>query len=375
MNPIGYPRLAPAGRAVATRMIRPLAAGCITGLARTGMDLLVLDARSGRVGAVDPETDNTLVVNEGFAAQFVGARGLALGAGRMWSTTSAGILSWPLAGDGRRVAGAAKLEASCEDAQGIALAGDEIYTVHDRSGDRPARVEVRNHAGEVSDVWPIPGIGRRALCATETALWMVSDAEQTLYCLDRATGQTRYRAVTSQELPTAILAAPSATPDDPGELLVAYYNDEPYIADDPWSQPNWALRYRDRALIAPLHIWHDSANRRAYSTGYRIVVEYFVELDPDDECEYRELTWQIGLPLETVRQHVVNISPVGLPFCIVESDGQPIAEFAPWDRRTGQPGIGRLARRAGSLWGQTLGRTAGLRHDRTARRILGEVLG
>jgi transglutaminase-like putative cysteine protease len=308
-------------------MIRPLAAGLITGLARVDADLLVVDTRSGRVAVVDPQTDDTVVVNEGYAQQFVGARGLAISGGRMWSTTSAGIMCWPLATDGRRVAGPAELFASCQDAQGIAVVGGVVYTVHDRSGDRTARVEARHLDGELDQVWPIHGIGRRAICATDDALWVVSDAEQTLYCLDRQTGEELFRAVTPQELPTAVLAQPEATPADPGELLVAYYSDEPFIADDPWSQPNWVLRYRDRALVAPMHLWHDAPNRRAYSTGYRVVMEYFVELDPDDERSFPDLTWRIGLPLETARQHVRSIAPVGLPFTVVESEGQPMAEF------------------------------------------------
>ena len=56
----------------------PWPAGEIRGLAWAGEDLLVLDARTGRLALVDPATDDTRVVNDGMADSFVGAGGLAL---------------------------------------------------------------------------------------------------------------------------------------------------------------------------------------------------------------------------------------------------------------------------------------------------------
>ena len=75
------PSTAPAAIDVAERYIRPLAGREIRGLAWVGEDLLVLDARTGRLALVDPATDGTRVVNDGIAGAFLDAGGLALAAG------------------------------------------------------------------------------------------------------------------------------------------------------------------------------------------------------------------------------------------------------------------------------------------------------
>ena len=69
---------APAAIDVPDRYIRPLAGREIRGLAWAGEDLLVLDARTGRLALVDPATDGTRVVNDGMTDSFLGAGGLAL---------------------------------------------------------------------------------------------------------------------------------------------------------------------------------------------------------------------------------------------------------------------------------------------------------
>ncbi|HSO03069.1 MAG TPA: hypothetical protein VLQ92_01205, partial [Candidatus Limnocylindrales bacterium] len=105
-DPIVSPPLRPVGTAapvaseVPARYIRPLAGHQVRGLAWAGDDLLVLDAPTGRLALVDPETDDTRVVNDGKTEVFEGAGGLALVDGVLWFTTAAGLHRAPWSGPG-----------------------------------------------------------------------------------------------------------------------------------------------------------------------------------------------------------------------------------------------------------------------------------
>jgi transglutaminase-like putative cysteine protease len=171
------------------------------------------------------------------------------------------------------------------------------------------------------------GIGAKGIAATADALWLSDDLEQTVYCLDPDTLATRFMVVTPLERPTAITARrePGAVVD---ALHVAYYEDEPYLKDNPWIDPSWEVRYRDRALIHQLRVHHDPAARRAWSTGHRIQMHYYVDLEPDaDVEELRDVQWRMSLPINSPRQRMVSVEPIGLPFELVEEEGQPVAVF------------------------------------------------
>ncbi len=316
---------APAAHDVVERYIRPLAGRDIRGLTWWGADLLVLDAGSGRLALVDPGTDDTRVVNDGLAGPFVGAGGLALVGGTLWSTTRAGLVraQW----GGARI-GVPTVVVEMDGACAVAGWDDRLYVVRGRA------LEVRaiDDPGRVLAAVELPGIGTKGISATDDALWLTDDLEQTVYCLDRRTLEARFQVVTPFEGPTAIVArrAPDATHD---ALHVAYYESEPYLKDDPWSDPAWVVRYRDRALIHALHVRHDPAARRAWSTGHRIQMHYYVEVEPDDDVPVlADVQWRMSLPLDTARQRLIEVEPIGLPFeTVTEADyegrAQPVAVF------------------------------------------------
>ena len=133
--------------------------------------------------------------------------------------------------------------------------------------------------------------------------------------------------VTPLERPTAI-AATRAPGADADTLHVAYYENEPYLKDNPYVDPSWEVRYRDRALIHQLRVHHDPAARRAWSTGHRVQMHYYVDLEPDADVEpLHDVQWRMSLPIESPRQRMVAVEPIGLPFELVEEDGQPVAVF------------------------------------------------
>lgn len=318
---------APVAIDVADRYIRPLAGREIRGLAWVGNELLVLDARTGRLALVDPATDGTAVVNDGMADSFLGAGGLALDDGVLWFTTDQGLhrAAWadqPADPTAPRV-GRPELVLPVAGATAVAAARGTVHLV------RGSSLEVRSVAAldQVIARIDLHGIGVKGIAATADAVWLSDDLEQTVYCLDPDTLDTQFMVVTPLERPTAITAlrVPGDTTDT---LHVAYYENEPYLSDNPWIDPSWEVRYRDRALIHQLRVHHDPEARRAWSTGHRIQMHYYVDLEPDADVEaLHDVQWRMSLPIESPRQRMVAVQPIGLPFELVEEEGQPVAVF------------------------------------------------
>ncbi|HYN55957.1 MAG TPA: transglutaminase-like domain-containing protein [Motilibacterales bacterium] len=325
LRPVGT--TVPVAKDVAARYIRPLAGREIRGVAWVGADLLVLDAPTGRIALVNPGTDGTQVVNDPMAEPFVGAGGLALDDGMVWFTTAAGLhrARWSdPTGDAAtpRLAGP-ELVLPLEGATAVAVRGSRVHLVRGRT------LEVREVSaiGTVVASVELHGIGAKGIAATADALWLCDDLEQTVYCLDPVTLATRFMVVTPLERPTAIAAR--RVPGDASDTLhVAYYENEPYLKDNPWVDPSWEVRYRDRALIHQLRVHHDPVARRAWSTGHRIQMHYYVDLEPDADVEpLADVQWRMSLPIESPRQRMVSVEPIGLPFELVEEAGQPVAVF------------------------------------------------
>ncbi len=325
LRPVGTS--APVASEVPARYIRPLAGHQIRGLAWAGDDLLVLDAPTGRLALVDPETDDTRVVNDGMTEVFVGAGGLALVDGVLWFTTAAGLHRAPWSGPGSAPEparlGRPELVLALAGATAVAVSGDRVHLVRGRT----LEVRAASEPAEVLARVELSGIGVKGIAATPDALWLSDDLEQTVYCLDPITLATRFMVVTPLERPTAI-AARRLPGESSDTLHVAYYENEPYLKDDPWVDPSWVVRYRDRALIHQLRVHHDPEARLAWSTGHRIEMHYYVDLEPDADVEpLRDVQWRMSLPIESARQRMVAVEPIGLPFEIVEEDGQPVAVF------------------------------------------------
>jgi hypothetical protein len=269
-------RGAPAAVVVPAQYVRPLAGREVRGLAWVGEELLVLDARTGRLALVAPGTDDTRVVNDGRTQAFVGGAGLGLLDGALWWVTPAGLLRAPWT-PGEGIAGAwvgpPELVLAMPGLEALAVAGEHLLVVRGSTLHRLDPTELRREAATSLPTSALPtstvrctelaGVGRKALAVTASTVWVSDDVEQTVYALDPLTWEQRFAVVTPLEGPTAIAAR-----QEPGEaedtVHVAYYEDEPYLADNPWIDPCWEVRYRDRALVHQLRMHHEPASRMAW---------------------------------------------------------------------------------------------------------------
>ena len=98
-------------------------------------------------------------------------------------------------------------------------------------------------------------------------LWVSDNLEETIYCLDRATGEIKLSLLTPFASPTGLTFY--TDPDTEEEVLyVAYSEHEPYIRDNPNADPNHELQYRDLTFLHPLYFRNYDDEKFALSNGF-----------------------------------------------------------------------------------------------------------
>jgi transglutaminase-like putative cysteine protease len=302
-----------------TKTIRPLAASSIHGIAFTQDILLAIDARNGYLLEIDPSTNNTKILNSRHWQNFIGTTGIAVAGDTLWYTAEEGIYFCSLSqGD---FAPQLLTELSYP-ANGIAVWESTIYVTCQKTGDI---LVFSSETGKKITRFYAPGIGVENITVKGEELWVCDAQEQTVYCLDRATGQIVFSVLTPFESPTGLAFYIDETGKE--TLYVAYAYSEPYIRDNPNAEPNHELQYRDRTFIHPLYFRYYRDRHYALSNGYLVEMSYIEELEALDPVELNDLEWRIALPAETPRQKVRKVEAIGLPFTEEINNGQRVAVF------------------------------------------------
>ena len=302
-----------------SRTIRPIAANAICGIAVYGARLWAIDPRNGYLLEIDPATDNTKILNNKNTADFIGVTGIAIFENILWFTRDRDVYCCNLENNSWQPELFIRLSDPLDD---IALWQNTIYLTCQRTGE--ILIYNRLNKEKITHFY-LPGIGISYITLRDEEIWLTDDLEQTVYCLERATGETIFSVLTPFESPTGL----TFYPDREGEdiLYIAYANREVYIRDNPNAEPNYELQYRDRTLIHPLYFHYNKEQKYALSNGYLIEVSYAEEIVPLDAIQLPNLEWRIALPAETDRQKIREITPIGLPFTEEITNGQRIAVF------------------------------------------------
>ncbi|HAA27281.1 MAG TPA: transglutaminase [Cyanobacteria bacterium UBA8553] len=301
------------------RTVRPICAAALQGIAFWGDQLIAVDATGGYVLQIDPLTDNTKILNPSRELDFVGATGLAVSEETLWLTWENRVYFCQLNGE----LTPQHFVTLPFTANGIAVRDSTIYITCKRAG--YILVYGRESTREITRLYA-PGVGVENITVRGEELWVSDADEQTVYCLDRATGEIQFSVLTPFECPTGL--AFHTDPQTGQDILyVAYASEEPYIRDNPNADPNYELQYRDRTFIHPLYFSYNPERRCALSNGYLIEMSYVEELAPLDEVELKDVEWRIALPSETDRQKVRSVEHVGIPFTEELQDGQRVAVF------------------------------------------------
>ncbi|NEN90617.1 MAG: transglutaminase family protein [Okeania sp. SIO3H1] len=307
------------------RTIRPIGVVSLHGIAFSRETLYAIDKNRGFLLKIDPKTDNTTVINPFQTNEFIDVTGIALWKDTLWLTrenkvyfcsnaignSSEGRLKWqhfftlPYAADG------------------IAVWESTVYVTCQKLG----RIFVldKNTRQKITGFYA-PGIGFENITVQNEELWLCDREEQTVYCLERATGQVKFSVLTPFENPTGLAFYLNVNTGE-RQLYVAYAGDELYIRDDPNSERQYELSKRDRSFIHPLYFYYNEQEKYAVSNSFLIEMSYVEELEPLDEIFLEDLEWRIALPSETHRQKVREISPIGIPFTEEIQNGEKVAVF------------------------------------------------
>ncbi len=301
------------------QIIRPIGASALGGIAFFGENLLAIDTTNGYLLQIDPVSDNTTILNPSRELDWVGATGLAVSEQTLWLAWDNSVYFCPLQGD----LTLQQFVSLPYPADGVAVKEATIYITCKKAG--YIFVYNRDTAREITRLYA-PGVGVENITVRGEELWVSDDEEQTVYCLDRATGEIQFSVLTPFEHPTG-LAFRTDPETGRDTLYVAYAGEEPYIRDNPNADPNYELQYRDRTFIHPLHFIYNPERRCALSSGYLIEMSYVEELAPLEDVELKDVEWRIALPSETDRQKVRKVEAVGRPFTEEIQQGQRVAVF------------------------------------------------
>ncbi len=300
------------------KTIRPIGAAVLGGITFFQDTLIAIDSPKGYLLQIDPATDNTKILNAHQSKEFTDVTGLAIWEDTLWVTRDNSVYLCKL-----NSLGLEHFVTLPYPANGIAVWESTVYVSCQKLGD--ILIFNRDTRKEITRFYA-PGVGIENLAVTDEILWACDATEQTVYCMDRATGEVQFSVLTPFESPTGI-AVQTDTNTGQQTLYVAYASEEPYVRDNPNADPNHELAYRDRTFIHPLHYRYFPDKRYALSNGYLIEMSYVEEIAPIEEVYLQDLEWRIALPSDTDRQKVKHVEPVGLPFQEEIIDGQRVAVF------------------------------------------------
>ncbi|MBC6473116.1 MAG: transglutaminase family protein [Hormoscilla sp. GM102CHS1] len=300
------------------RTIRPIGVYALQGLASDGDLLVALDSVRGYLLQIDRARDNAIILNPYHYPHFQYGTGLAIWEKTLWFALDESVYYCDWGDLTPKVFTTLPYEVN-----GVAVLESIVYVTCRQLG--YILIFDRNRTSEITRI-RAPGVGVENITIKGEELWVADREEQTVFCLDRGTGEIIFSVLTPFESPTALTF--HRGPDTEAEILyVAYAGEEPYIRDEPNSEPSYQLTWRDRTFIHPLHYYYNQAQHYAISNGYLIEMSYVEELSPLEEYYLENLEWRIALPASTHRQKVRQVEPIGLPFREEVEDGQRVAVF------------------------------------------------
>jgi len=319
-------------RSVFPRTIRPIGAYSIQDLIVAAGTLVVLDTVRGYLLQVGVDNDNSVILNPHQVELLRDATSIACWETDLWFTRDdsvyvcRGAIQPQPDSPGGIVLDDLQPErfvALTYPADGVAIWRSTVYVTCQKAGYILVFAE---DTGDLITKHPAPGIGVENLTVWEEELWVCDTTEQTVYCLDRATGEVQFSILTPFEGPTGLAFLPQAADGSP-VLYVSYAGEEAYVRDDPNADPPHQLAWRDRTFLHPLFFAHYPADHYTLSNGYLIEICYVEELSSLETITLKDVEWRIALPSETPRQKVRWVEPVGMPFTEEEQDGQRVAVF------------------------------------------------
>ena len=300
------------------RLIQPIGVKALHGIAFAGDDLLAVDPYRGYLLQINPSRDTGTLLNTRQVEAFERVTGIAVWEDALWLARDNRILSCD-----REHLKPTPVITLPYTADGVAVWENTLYIACQKAG----YIFIHDRrSGERITQFSAPGIGIENVAVWGEYLWVCDRLEQSLYCLDRATGEVLMKALTPFANPTGIAVRPHTRPER-GTVWLAYAQEEPYVREDPNGETPFELTFRDRTYIHPLRFCIHPQRHLCLSTGYRLEMTYVEEIDSLEAVQLHDVDWRIALPTDSDRQRVLSVEPVGLPFTEEIINNQRVARF------------------------------------------------
>ena len=307
------------GLAATPSIIQPIGVKALYGLTLVDDYLLAVDPFRGYLLKIDPKTGNTQILNSREAESFEGATGVAYWQGKVWIVRDHMILATSL-----ETIELTPVLTLPYTADGVAVWENTLYVSCKKAG--YIFVFDRDSGQRITQFYA-PGIGVENISVWGDYLWTCDQLEQSVYGLDRATGEVLVKMLTPFPTPTGLAVPPGMTPAA-GALWVAYTNEEPYVRDNPNAEVPFELTFRDRTLLHRLTFQYHPDQGYCRTNGFLVEMTYVEELDAlEDATQLNDVEWRIAFPTNTDRQVVRSVEPVGHPYTEIMQNGERLASY------------------------------------------------
>src|SRR6476619_5163847 len=202
--------------------IRPFGSYALQGLSVWEDTLLVVDAVRGYLLQVTVTNGDTQILNPHHTIDWLDVTGLAAQGDQIWFTRNNSVYYCTLADFTPQ-----HFVTLPYRVDGIAVWKSTVYISCQKLG---YIVIFEAATGRQITRFPTPGVGSEHLTVRDEELWVSDRIEQTVYCLDRGTGEIRFSILTPFDQPTG-LAFHRHPVSGQDILYVAYAGEEPYIRD------------------------------------------------------------------------------------------------------------------------------------------------
>ncbi len=317
------------------RAYRPFFFKEISGIAGLGKNKVLLgDSQRGMLAEVDLLAQTETFKKKYDVDDYAGVNSIAYYEGYIYSVYENKIYLADYEGEGERLKNRLLVEIpNCSDLTGIAVCQEKIYLVTEKQ----SLLSYERDTGDIETLGKSPGIGIDDLCYWAGNLFIVDAQEQTIYVFDLETKEFIHEILTPFENPTGISAVDNERAGK--EVLYVSYSRpsfEVYDTGDSEFKLQLSAPIADNFIYPLVYQW-DASKKAVLSNGFLVEMYYVEKLHalPEIADKYgvvTDLEWKISVPLNTDRQQLISLEPIG-DFAmrlerIAEEENREVAVFS-----------------------------------------------
>lgn len=286
----------------------------ISGIAGLGKNkVLACDGERGLLTEVDLLAQTETFPKKYSVDDYAGVKSIDYCQGYIYSVYENKIYLADYKGESHRLKNKLLVEIpDCSNLTGIAVTEENIYLVTEKQ----SLLSYNRASGEIETLGKSYGIGIDDLCYFAGDLFIVDSKEQTIYVFDLKTKEFIHEILTPFENPTSISSVYSERAGK--EVLYVSYSRpsfEIYDTGDSEFKLKLEAPITDNFIYPLVYQW-DASKKAVLSNEFLVEMYYVEKLHPLPEIAdkypvVKDLEWKISVPLNTDRQQLISLEPIG----------------------------------------------------------------